>query len=165
MDQENAKILNRGEMLAVLLDAEDGSSFPLLVTGTSMQPFLINRRSVVDLKKDVARRPARGDIVLFARRDGAIILHRVVRVHEERLLINGDAQSWTETICPEQVLAYVTHIRRRKRRFAVTSFPYRLLVTLWMPLRVFHPLGSRLFHIWHRIPYKLFPKYMAKRGK
>lgn len=164
MDRNQAKTVNRNEMRDVLLSADEHSVVPLLVTGTSMVPFLLDRRSVVELEKDTARKPRRGDIVLFHRRDGTIVLHRVIRAEEECLLINGDAQDWTEEIHPRQVLAYVTHIRRRKRRFPVTNPIYRLYVWVWMPLRWFHPIASRLFHIWHRIPYKLFPRYMAKRN-
>lgn len=165
MNPMNSKVVNREQMLEVLLTAEDHTTMPLLVTGTSMQPFLINRRSVVELEKDVSRVPCRGDIVLFCRKDGSIVLHRIIGVDGDELLINGDAQSWTETIYPHQILAYVTHVCRRKRRFPVTNGFYRLCVRVWMPLRELHPLGARVFHIWHRIPYKLFPKYMAKKGQ
>lgn len=165
MDRKQAKTVNRNEMRDVLLSADEHSVVPLLVTGTSMVPFLLDRRSVVELEKDTARKPRRGDIVLFHRRDGTIVLHRVIRAEEECLLINGDAQDWTEEIHPRQVLAYVTHIRRRKRRFSVTNPVYRLASTLWMPLRELHPFGARLNYIWHRVPYKLFPKRMAKRDK
>jgi hypothetical protein len=165
MQQEDTRAVDRLDFLRIITEAEDGSVIPLLVTGNSMLPFLLNRRSVVYLEKDSDYQPKRGDIVLFLRPDGAWILHRIVRLLPNgELLINGDAQAWTETIAPQQIMAGVVRICRRKRTFSTENAFYRLLSRMWMPLRRFHPMGARVCYIWHRLPYKLFPRYMAKKN-
>ena len=106
MMQEDTRTVDRLDFLRIMTVAEDGSVIPLLVTGTSMLPFLLDRRSVVYLEKDRSYQPKRGDIVLFLRPDGAWVLHRVVRLLPNgKLLINGDGQAWTETIMPQQIMA------------------------------------------------------------
>lgn len=164
MMQEDARMVDRLDFLRIMTVAEDGSVIPLLVTGTSMLPFLLDRRSVVYLEKDRSYQPKRGDIVLFLRPDGAWVLHRVVRLLPNgKLLINGDGQAWTETIMPQQIMARVVRICRRKRIFSTENVIYRVLSRMWMPLRPIHPIGARICYIWHRLPYKLFPGYMAKK--
>ena len=164
MMQEDTRTVDRLDFLRIMTVAEDGSVIPLLVTGTSMLPFLLDRRSVVYLEKDRSYQPKRGDIVLFLRPDGAWVLHRVVRLLPNgKLLINGDGQAWTETIMPQQIMARVVWICRRKRIFSTENVIYRVLSRMWMPLRPIHPIGARICYIWHRLPYKLFPRYMAKK--
>ena len=164
MMQEDTRTVDRLDFLRIMTVAEDGSVIPLLVTGTSMLPFLLDRRSVVYLEKDRSYQPKRGDIVLFLRPDGAWVLHRVVRLLPNgKLLINGDGQTWTETIMPQQIMARVVRICRRKRIFSTENVIYRVLSRMWMPLRPIHPIGARICYIWHRLPYKLFPRYMAKK--
>lgn len=164
MMQEDTRTVDRLDFLRIMTVAEDGSVIPLLVTGTSMLPFLLDRRSVVYLEKDRSYQPKRGDIVLFLRPDGAWVLHRVVRLLPNgKLLINGDGQAWTETIMPQQIMARVVRICRRKRIFSTENVIYRVLSRMWMPLRPIHPIGARICYIWHRLPYKLFPRYMAKK--
>ena len=164
MMQEDTRTVDRLDFLRIMTVAEDGSVIPLLVTGTSMLPFLLDRRSVVYLEKDRSYQPKRGDIVLFLRPDGAWVLHRVVRLLPNgKLLINGDGQAWTETIMPQQIMARVVRICRRKRIFSTENVIYRVLSRMWMPLRPLHPIGARICYIWHRLPYTLFPRYMAKK--
>ena len=164
MMQEDTRTVDRLDFLRIMTVAEEGSVIPLLVTGTSMLPFLLDRRSVVYLEKDRSYQPKRGDIVLFLRPDGAWVLHRVVRLLPNgKLLINGDGQAWTETIMPQQIMARVVRICRRKRIFSTENVIYRVLSRMWMPLRPIHPIGARICYIWHRLPYKLFPRYMAKK--
>lgn len=160
MNQDNRDTFDRAQILGILLSAKDGDRFPLLVTGASMVPFLFNQRSLVFLEKDTGYVPKKGDIVFFARPDGAMVLHRVLEVREDgTLLINGDAQSWTEVIVPEQILARVTHIRRRVRVFSVNAPLYRLAVKLWMPLRKLHPILMVPFFYANCVIFKLSRRY------
>jgi hypothetical protein len=164
MNQEKKNELNRDQMLDLLLGAQDGDVFPLLVTGMSMTPFLYNRRSVVYLEKNSQYRPAKLDIVFFMRLDQMPVLHRVIGIKENgNLVIKGDAQRWREEIRPEQVLARVTYIKRKKRKFSVDNGFYRCMVRLWMPFRWLHPPVSRALYLCSRIPNKLARVFRKKR--
>lgn len=152
--------LNREQMIRFLLSAKDGDKFPLLVTGGSMVPFLFDQRSFVFLEKDSSYVPQKGDIVFFARPDMTLVLHRVVELREDgTLLINGDAQRWTEVITPDQILAHVTHIQRRTKPFSVENPFYRFMVRLWMPLRDAHPVLMKPFFYLNCVIFKLSRRY------
>ena len=160
MNSSKHDTLDRAQIIHILTSAKDGDRFPLLVTGASMVPFLFNTRSLVYLEKNSAYVPKRGDIVFFARPVMALVLLRVVQVREDgSLLINGDAQSWTEVITPEQILAHVTHIQRRVRVFSVENRFYRLMVKLWMPLRAAHPVLCMPFFYANCVIFKLSRRY------
>ncbi len=154
--ESDAVQVDRGALLRIFEEAEDHAVIPLMVTGASMSPFLLDRRSMVFLERDRAYVPRRGDIVLFVRADGTLVLHRVVRRLEDgQLRINGDAQRWTEIIHESQVMAHVVRFCRTKRQTDVRQPGYRFLVRLWMPLRPLHPRLWRMMDIVRRIPQKL----------
>jgi signal peptidase I len=143
-------------MFKLLHDAEDGTVVPLIVTGTSMMPFLFHKRSTVFLEKNSNYVPRRGDIVFFMRTDTTPILHRIHKIKKNgTLVIKGDAQRWSEEIQPIQIFAHVTHIIRRDRKFSVDYMPYRMMVALWRPFRLLHPFLAYCVYAWHRIPSKL----------
>lgn len=80
-----------------------------------------------------------GRIVFFRRADGSFFLHRIRRIRKDgSLLICGDAQSWTEVIAPDQVLAVVIAVQRETGRLiSVRSLGWRLTSALWYPTRPF----------------------------
>ena len=150
-------------MFKLLREAEDGTVVPLVVTGTSMMPFLFHKRSTVFLKKESNYIPRKGDIVFFMRQDSAAVMHRIVKIKKDgTLVIKGDAQRWREEIQPIQVFARVTHIIRKKRKFSVDYKPYRIMVALWSPFRLLHPFLAYCVHVWNRIPGKLSEIFRKK---
>jgi hypothetical protein len=160
VEKEKKTTLDRLQLIEIMQAAQKGDQIPLRVTGGSMIPFLFDQRSLVFLEKDPDYVPKKGDIVFFVRPDLALVLHRIVEVRKDgTLLINGDAQSWTEVIHPKQILGHVTHIRRRVRVFSVNSRFYRLAVRLWMPLRRLHPVLSVPFFYWNCLVFKLSRRY------
>ena len=164
MQQNDKKNIDKFDLLKIMVTAEDHDVVPLLVTGSSMQPFLLDRETVVYLEKDSAYRPKRGDIILYWRGDDVWVLHRAVRVYEDgKIRTNGDGQNWTEVIHASQVVAHVVSFVRKGRTVSADSRFYRFLVAVWMPLRWIHPFAAWCTHVIRRLPYKLFPKYMAKR--
>jgi hypothetical protein len=155
--QNQTQIVDRSAIIKMVRDMNEGDQFSLLVTGTSMMPFLFDRKSVVYLEKCTQYKGQKGDIILFFRLDGSVVLHRVRDTSDPlQIMVNGDAQDWTENIFPTQVMARVTAIQRRKRVFSVENKWYRFWVAVWRPLLPLHPVGARLVHIWHRIPEKIF---------
>ena len=126
------------EILAV------GAAFPLIVTGSSMFPFLKENRDTVVLQK--TDRMKQGQIVFFRRKSGEFILHRIRKIYPNGLLlINGDAQAWCEVIHREQVLAIVKSIKRDKRYIDPDSFLSVILRCLWFPTRPIRPSILRVY--------------------
>ena len=125
-----------------------GNVFQLRVMGYSMNPTLGHARDTVYLVSPTQRAPQKGDIVFFVRPDGQGVLHRLIRVLPDGcFLMNGDAQCWTETIRPEQVVAVVSHFIRKGKDISCDGHIYRCYVRLWGALRPLRPLIGKIIHI------------------
>lgn len=154
------KILDPGEVEGRLLPIlESGGEVPLRVTGTSMVPFLRHQRDTVYLRSPALCPPRTGDILFFRRQDGTWVLHRLFRpLRDGRLLINGDAQTWFETIRPDQIAGVVVKLRRdggpvrpARRRGALA------LWRLWRALLPVRPTLLRLLGWAGRLRRRLSP--------
>ncbi len=125
-----------GDGLVALL--ADGAAAPVVVTGSSMLPFLKNGIDTVWLEQKGAYK--RGQIVFFRRENGAFILHRVRKLYPDgRMLMNGDAQVWCEIIESSQALAAVTAVTRNGKTKSESRFSVKLRNALWYHTRVFRP--------------------------
>ena len=78
MDHEiPVRIVDNQEYMKVVHSIlEEGKEVPLVVTGNSMMPFLIDRRDQVLIKR-IERPLKKGDIAFFQRENGQYILHRI----------------------------------------------------------------------------------------
>lgn len=123
------------ELLALLDQAE---SLPLTISGSSMTPFLVHGRDTVYLSK-VTRPLKRGDMILYQRRNGQYILHRICRVHPDCYDLVGDAQTDIEPgVRPEQIRALVNTVRRKGKLLKKGDFWWDFFEGFWLkiiPLR------------------------------
>ena len=122
------------KLLALL---EETESVPLVISGSSMTPFLVHRRDTVYLSK-VCRPLKRGDMILFRRDSGDYILHRILRAEKGVYTLAGDAQNWMEPVREDQVLAIVTAVRRKGKLLTEGSFWWMFFEKIWIrmiPLR------------------------------
>lgn len=137
----NVKIKNLdpvydGDALVQLL--KDGAAAPLIVTGSSMLPFLKNDRDTVWLKREETYK--RGQILFFRRDDGSFVLHRIRKCYPDgRMLLNGDAQIWCEPVRPEQAIAAVYAVYRNGKTIHTGSSVIRIRDILWFPTRPIRP--------------------------
>ena len=98
------------EQLLGLLDVAE--QVPLVISGSSMYPFLHHRRDTVYLAK-ITEPLKRGDMILYQRGSGQYVLHRIIRVGQGTYDLLGDRQTVIEPGIPEnRVLAVVTAVRR-----------------------------------------------------
>jgi len=127
----------------------EGQEYSLLVTGYSMRPFLLHNRSCVFIQKKSQVKLRKGDVILFRRDTGKVILHRIVRVCADGSIItNGDAQCWIEAIRSDQVYARVTRICRTSRVFSADNLLYRVFTVTWVRLL---PIRPFLFKLWAKL--------------
>ena len=140
------KRLSSEQLLPLLKDiTENNGIFPLTVTGTSMTPTLYSERDIVNLVSPKNRIPKKYDIVLFVRNDGKVILHRIIKIlPDNRFLINGDSQTWTEIICQTQIVAVAQSFIRNQKHISCNSFTMKLYSRVWCLFRPLRPLFFRL---------------------
>lgn len=124
----------------------EGQECRLLISGSSMAPFLVHERdSILFSKPD--RELRRGDMVFYQRDNGQYVMHRILKVKPEGLYIIGDAQTEVERpVKPEQVFALVTKVNRKGKWIGPGNFWWWFFSTVWL----------RLFPI-RRLILKLYP--------
>ena len=87
------RIVDNQEYMKVVRSLlEEGKEVPLVVTGNSMMPFLIDRRDQVLIKKP-DRPLKKGDIAFFQRENGQYILHRIHFMRKDKK--TGESQFQT----------------------------------------------------------------------
>ena len=145
------KILPPEKLMPLLPELlEETSAVPLVISGSSMAPFLVHGRDTVFLSK-LSAPPKRGDMILYRRDCGAYILHRVFRVKNGLYTMLGDAQVTPEPgIRAEQCIAIVTAVRRKGKVLKRGSFLWWFFEKAWPRLRPFRPYLLRLYSIMKR---------------
>lgn len=118
---------------------ETAEQLPLLISGNSMSPFLVHGRDTVYLTK-VSRPLRKGDIVLYQRKGGAYILHRICAVEGDTFSIIGDAQTEIERgVARDQIFAVVCAADRKGKRQAPGCFWWDFFSVIWVRIISFRP--------------------------
>ena len=102
-----------------------------------MYPFIDPRRYEVVLagiEEGSALR--RGDVVLYRRENGMLVLHRIYKIGQDGLYLLGDHQTAIEgPVRREQVKGKMTGMVRDGRYMDVGNPGYRMLSVVWLWLR------------------------------
>lgn len=139
------------EYVSVLKElVEEGREVSMLISGSSMSPFLCHGRDQVYFK--APDRPLRvGDMVFFQRRSGQYVLHRICKVKDGSYYIVGDAQTAIEgPVSREQIFALVTRVRRKGRILAPGDFWWEFFARVWVRLIPLRPLLVRAYGLFRR---------------
>lgn len=139
------------EYVSVLKElVEEGREVSMLISGSSMSPFLCHGRDQVYFK--APDRPLRvGDMVFFQRRSGQYVLHRICKVKDGSYYIVGDAQTAIEgPVSREQIFALVTRVRRKGRVLAPGDFWWEFFARVWVRLIPLRPLLVRAYGLFRR---------------
>lgn len=101
-----------------------GTTFKLPITGTSMNPLLVQGRDFVFLEKPKKVLEI-GDIPLYRRDNGLFVLHRIVGKNEDGYIMCGDNQFILEYgINDDHIIGVVCSIMRDGKLFDVTDSDY-----------------------------------------
>lgn len=102
-------------MLSLL---EEDIDIVLGITGSSMNPLLVNKRDSVILKRCNKFELKKGDIPLYKRRNGQYVLHRIIEVTDKGYNLCGDNQCVIEKDLPkENIIAVVKAFERNGKRY------------------------------------------------
>ena len=113
-----------------------GNTVQLPPTGWSMYPTIVPGRDQAVVAPIRGHVPRRGDVLLYRRDGGILVLHRVWRVRPQGLYMVGDNQREIEgPLRRDQVRGIMTALVRKGRNIPVTALCYRLPTGLWLLLR------------------------------
>ena len=116
--------------------------------GTSMLPLLRQQKDLFTISKQLGR-CKKFDVVLYKRKDGAYVLHRIVKVRKESYVILGDNCIYKEYgITDDDIMGVMVRFIRNGREYSVDSKIYRGYVAIWHTL---YPLRKLFRQIEYRI--------------
>lgn len=117
----------------------------MLITGSSMSPFLLSHKDTICFK--APWRPLRrGDMVFYERQSGQFVMHRIYKVRDEGLYIVGDAQHEIEgPVNPNQVFGLVTKANRRGKWIGPEDIWWKFYAHIWIRLVGLRPMIFQLY--------------------
>lgn len=144
--EHRVRVVDPAQMIEPLLDLLDEvQAVPLVISGGSMSPFLINGRDTVYLSK-ISRPLKKGDMVLYRRAGGAYVLHRIFKVEDGLYTMVGDAQTYLESgIRPDQIHAIVTAACRKDKLLQKGSFWWDFFEIVWIRLVPLRPALKKMY--------------------
>ncbi len=133
--------------ILALLEVSD--AVPLVITGSSMTPFLAHQRDIVYLSKPV-RPLKRGDMIFYHRDNGQYVLHRICKIKDGRYWLVGDAQCDIEPgIRPDQIIAVVNAVRRKGKLIKPGDVSWEFFEHLWIRMIPLRPVAFKIHSLIH----------------
>lgn len=124
---------------------EDGHQVSLLISGSSMAPFLIHQRDTIYFKKPDRELKA-GDMVFYQRRDGRFVMHRIKRIRPEGFYMIGDGQTEIEgPLQREQIFGLVTAVQRKGNMIRPGDFWWEFFAKVWLRIIPLRNLIRRIY--------------------
>ena len=104
------------------------------ITGTSMLPLLKEGRDLVELEPCSQERLKKGDVVLYKKNDGTLVLHRIIKTeNREFFTVLGDHQfKNAERVNKHQIIAVACGFFIKGRYVTEKTRWYRLYKKIWL---------------------------------
>jgi len=119
---------------------EQGNTIQIHTQGYSMYPMFVPGRDEAVIKQAVPTELKRGDVVLYRRKSGILVLHRIWKCRQDGFYMVGDNQTEIEGPLEESQIKGILLAFIRKGKYIETTQPfYRLASRLWLFLRPFRP--------------------------
>lgn len=104
------------------------------IAGTSMMPLLKEGRDRVELEPCSQERLKKGDVVLYKKNDGTLVLHRIIKTeNREFFTVLGDHQfKNAERVNKSQIIAVACGFFIKGRYVTEKTRWYRLYKKIWL---------------------------------
>lgn len=141
-------------------ELEKNGSLIYTTVGRSMRPFLRSGEDLMVIEAGKGARFRVRDVVLYRRRSGKYVLHRIMRVRKDDYVLCGD-NCWDleRGIRDDQILGVLTAVIRNGQRQDVNEPDYRAKVFVWW---FFYPVRAIVF--WLRTMMNVVWKKCKKAG-
>ena len=132
---------------------EEGNCIQIKPQGYSMYPLFVQGRDAARIAPIGDTQPKRGDVVLYRRLSGILVLHRIVRVRADGYYMVGDNRTEIEgPLQREQIKGILIGIERKGRYISAQNPLYRAFEWLWLVLLpVREPLSKAAAKVKHII--------------
>ena len=104
------------------------------ITGTSMLPLLKGGRDLVELEACSQERLKKGNVVLYKKNDGTLVLHRIIKTENgEFFTVLGDHQfKNAERVNKNQIIAVACGFFIKGRYVTEKTRWYRMYKKIWL---------------------------------
>lgn len=150
--ERNVRTVNIYEYMPVLIDIiNQGKEANLVITGSSMTPFLCHHRDTIIISKPDAPFK-KGDMVFYTRKSGQYVMHRIHHIDKNGdLFIVGDAQTEIEgPIHPDQVFGIIHKVIRKGKVITKGDFWWDFFEKVWIRLVPIRPLLRKIYSIFSK---------------
>lgn len=118
----------------------DGKTIKIKPQGYSMYPLFVPGRDEACIECTHFSSLKRGDVILYRRDNGVLVLHRIWKITENSFYMVGDNQTDIEgPLRADQFRGKLVGIVRNQEFIDVKNSLYRLLSSLWLSLRPIRP--------------------------
>lgn len=137
---EYTKMEERADIEKLL---ETGQTVQVKPQGFSMYPLLVPGRDEALISPAKQKELKRGDVVLYRRTQGILVLHRIWKIKEDGFYLVGDNQTEIEgPLEAWQICGRLSAFVRKGKKISVMNPLYKLYAGCWLALRPFrHPLS------------------------
>lgn len=116
----------------------EGNILRIKPEGYSMYPMFVPGRDEAVIRGKGQASARRGDVVLYRRENGMLVLHRLHHRRKEGLYMVGDNQVRTEgPLSEEQVIGILDGFIRNGKYISTGNILYRMLSGIWLFMRPF----------------------------
>lgn len=124
--------------ISILKLLEEGKTVQIKPQGYSMYPMFVPGRDSAVIVKARTQELKRGDVVLYRRDEGTIVLHRIWKVRKEGVYLIGDNQSLIEgPLRLEQIKGVLAAFIRKGKTISTDNLFYRIISAVWLALLPF----------------------------
>ena len=127
------------DVLDILNLLEAGKTIQIKPQGYSMYPMFIPGRDSAIIKAVGETKLKRGDVVLYKRDYGILVLHRIWKIDSQGIYMNGDNQQEIEgPLRLDQVKGILVAFIRNNKTISTENLLYRMIAYMWinmLPIR------------------------------
>jgi len=143
------------EKIDIIELLDKGNAVQFTPIGSSMCPLFAPNRDMAIVEPVGDRKLKRGDIVLYRRVQGPLVLHRLYKVKNNQYYMVGDNQREIEgPLAREQIKGVMVAMVRKGKHFTTHNIWYRMASALWLWLRPVRYLiqgpAVRLFRLFRK---------------
>ena len=124
---------------------KEGNIIRIKPQGYSMYPLFIPGRDEALIESVEPSKLRKGDVALYRRDQGILVLHRICRIHASGFYMVGDNQYEIEgPLRKDQIKGKLIGFVRNGKEFSVRNPLYRLLASLWLLLLPLRPMCFKI---------------------
>lgn len=124
----------------------EGERVRIRAKGNSMLPFIRDRIDEVVLEKANEESFKKGSLLLVQLNDNRFVLHRVKKINETLLVLQGDGNlSFVEACTPNDVIAEASAVIRNGKTITKGNFRWNMYRYLWPENYLFRRIALGIY--------------------